>query len=288
MKTKYKVILLSLLTIASIALTVYFCMTRTVPIMEPKGLVSMKERELIITSALLMLIVVIPVFILTWIFAWKYREENTEAKHTPDWEHNNIAECCWWGVPLVIIIILGVLAWRTSHTLNPFRPITNDKKPVEIQAVALQWKWLFIYPEHGVATVNILQMPVHTPINFSISADAPMNSFWIPQLAGQIYAMPAMTSRLYIVANEKGEYEGRSSHFSGTGFSGMYFNTRVTSEEEFYRWIQSAKSSSKNLNYQEYEEHLVPPSSNDPPMTYTLAVPNLFQYILDKYSPSSH
>ncbi|MGE0198185.1 MAG: ubiquinol oxidase subunit II [Simkaniaceae bacterium] len=288
MKTKYKVILGILLTLAFIALTLYYGATRNVPILEPKGLIAAKERELIITSALLMLIVVIPVFILTWIFAWKYRDENKGSKHAPDWEHNSIAECCWWGVPLIIIIILGVLVWRTSHSLNPFQPITNDKKPIEIQAVALQWKWLFIYPEYDVATVNFVQFPEGTPINFVISADAPMNSFWIPQLAGQIYAMPAMRSKLYVLAHKTGDYEGRSSNFSGTGFSGMRFITRVSTEEDFMRWIESAQSSPQRLDFHRYNEQLVPPSSDDPVSVYTLTEANLFQQILDKYSPSSH
>ena len=287
MKTKYKVILLTLLVIAGVALTVYYSMTRTVPILEPKGLISMKEKELIITSTLLMLIVVIPVFILTWVFAWKYRAENKKAKHAPDWEHNNLAECLWWGIPLIIIVILSVITWRTSHTLNPYQPISTDKEPIEIQAVALEWKWLFIYPQHGVATINLVQIPKDVPVNFRISADAPMNSFWIPQLAGQIYAMPAMQTKLSILAHEIGDYEGMSSNFSGTGFSGMRFIARVSTEEEFAGWIEAARSSPQSLDFRQYNDQLVAPSSSDPVAIYSLSDPSLFDQIVDKYSPSS-
>ena len=288
MKPKYKVALLSMLFLAFVALGTYYAMTRSVPVLQPKGLISMKERELIITASLLMLIVVIPVFILTWVFAWKYREGSEKSKYTPDWEHNNVAECCWWGVPLVIIVILGVITWRTSHTLSPFRPIESDKKPIEIQAVALQWKWMFIYPKHGIATVNFVQFPEKTPIKFEITADAPMNSFWIPQLAGQIYAMPAMRTQLYLQAQETGDFDGSSSNFSGTGFAGMRFIARVSSEAEFYDWIESVKALPKRLDFSEYNKELVPPSSYDPVSLYTLSEPSLFDLILDKYSPSSH
>ena len=191
MKRAFKVIIISLLIIATGALTAYYISSHNIAVLEPKGMIGLKERELIITASLLMLIVVIPVLVLAIVFGWKYRE-GRDAKHTPDWEHNSIAECCWWGVPVVIIIILAVITWKTSHELNPFKPIQNGKKPIEIQAVALNWKWLFIYPEQQIATVNYVRFPDNTPINFEITADAPMNSFWIPQLGGQIYAMPAM------------------------------------------------------------------------------------------------
>jgi len=286
MKTKYKVILLILLFLGSVALTAFYVSTHSVPVLEPKGLISVMERELLITASLLMLIVVIPVFILTWVFAWKYRVGNEKSKHTPDWEHNTIAECCWWGIPLIIIIILAVITWKTSHTLNPFRPIESEKKPIEIQVVALEWKWLFIYPEYGIATVNFVQFPEKTPINFEITADAPMNSFWIPQLGGQIYAMPAMRMKLHLLANEIGDYKGSSANFSGKGFAGMRFVARASSPEDFHQWVQSVRSSSNHLNFENYNL-LVKPSSYDPVTTYVLMQEDLFEKILDKYTPSS-
>lgn len=191
-KKTFKIAILALLFLGIAAITVVYVKSNNIPVLEPKGMIGKEESDLIITSSLLMLIVVIPVLILTWVFAWKYRESNKKSRHDPNWEHNHIAECCWWGVPCVIIVVLAILTWESSHRLNPFKPIDTGVKPIEIQAVALDWKWLFIYPEQGIATVNFVQFPEKTPINFEITADAPMNSFWIPQLGGQIYAMPAM------------------------------------------------------------------------------------------------
>ena len=165
-----------------------------------------------------------------------------KAKHAPDWEHNYIAEYCWWGVPIVIIVILAVTTWKSSHDLNPFKPIESEKKPLAIQVVALHWKWLFIYPEQGIATVNFVQFPEKTPINFEITSDAPMNSFWIPQLGGQIYAMPAMRSKLHLIANEIGSFRGVSANISGKGFAGMTFTAKSSSEEDFDAWVQSGKT----------------------------------------------
>lgn len=283
---KFRIALLVLLFVGLAAALVLFLFTRDIPVLEPKGMIAAKERELIITAALLMLIVVIPVFIFTLYFGWKYRAEN-DAKHTPDWEHNSIAECCWWGVPLLIIVILSVITYKTSHDLNPFRPIHNGKKPVEIQAVALDWKWLFIYPEEGIATVNYVQFPEKTPINFSITADAPMNSFWIPQLSGQIYAMPAMRTELHLIADEVGTYRGCSSNISGKGFAGMTFQAVATSDQEFQGWVASVKGSGKVLGQAEYEK-LVQPSEYDPVSVYQLGDQKLFDRIIMKYMAPEH
>lgn len=283
MKAKYKGILAALVSLSLIALLIVFLCTRNVPLLEPKGLIGHKERNLILIAAALMLIVIIPVFIMTLIFACKYREGNSKAKYTPDWGHSYVAEAVWWGVPFVIILVLAIITWESSHSLNPFKPIESDQKPIEIQAVALEWKWLFIYPEHGVATVNEVQFPTNVPINFEITADAPMNSFWIPQLGGQIYAMPSMRSKLHLIADTEGQYWGRSSNFSGEGFAGMTFAAIASSEDEFDRWISKAKSS-KSLDYQNYQQ-LVVPSTNHPPTFYRLGDDDLFDQILMKYEP---
>ena len=282
MKKAYKIALLVLLFLGAAAYTVYYVRTNSVPVLEPKGMIGEKERDLIITSSLLMLIVVIPVFILTWVFAWIYREGNQKAKHHPDWEHNYIAEYCWWGVPVVIIAVLAVLTWKSSHELNPFKPIDSSKKPLVIQAVALQWKWLFIYPEQGIATVNYVQFPEKTPLNFEITADAPMNSFWIPQLGGQIYAMPAMRSKLHLIANEQGSFRGCSANISGTGFAGMVFTAVSSSEEDFDQWVLKVKESPKNLTLSEYQL-LEAPSEYAPAAYFGVAEPGLFDQIMMKY-----
>jgi cytochrome o ubiquinol oxidase subunit II len=282
MKKSFKVALITLLFLVACAFTAMYISSHNIPVLDPKGMIGEKERDLIITASLLMLIVVIPVFILTWAFAWIYREGNVKAKHHPDWEHNYIAEYCWWGVPIFIIAILAVITWKSSHALNPFKPIETGKKPLTIQAVALEWKWLFIYPEQGIAAINFVQFPEKTPIHFEITSDAPMNSFWIPQLGGQIYAMPAMRSKLHLIAREPGNFRGCSANISGTGFAGMKFTAQSSSEEDFNQWVQTVKQSPKSLNLGEYQ-HLLNPSEYDPVAYYVLTQEDLFDQILMKY-----
>jgi len=282
MKKIFKYVIVTLLILGAALASYYYIKNNNIAVLEPKGMIAQKESDLILTSSLLMLIVVVPVLLLAWFFAWRYRESNQKAKHTPDWEHNTIAEVCWWGVPLVIISVLAVITWRSSHDLNPFTPITSDKKPVTIQVVALQWKWLFIYPEQGVATINYIQIPEKTPINFEITADAPMNSFWIPQLGGQIYAMPAMRTKLHLIADSIGTFKGVSSNISGTGFAGMTFVVNATTEADFAKWVGGSQSSSKHMNMDEYNE-LVKPSEYNPVATYQLSDSDLFDQILMKY-----
>lgn len=284
MKKTFKIALIALLCLGAIAFTTHYIFTHDIIVLNPKGMIGVKESDLIVTASLLMLIVVIPVFILTWAFAWKYREGNTKSRHDPDWEHNYIAEYCWWGVPLVIIIILGVITWKSSFELNPFKPLESDVKPIKIQVVALQWKWLFIYPEQGIAAVNFVQFPEKTPVNFEITADAPMNSFWIPQLGGQIYAMPAMRTKLHLIADEVGSYRGLSANISGKGFAGMTFTAKASSEADFEQWVDDVKSSGNNLKFADYEK-LVEPSEYNPVAYYSLGDRNLFDQIMQKYEP---
>ncbi|MBY0529762.1 MAG: ubiquinol oxidase subunit II [Rhabdochlamydiaceae bacterium] len=282
MKKSTKITLLILIFLGLAALTVWYVATHNLAVLDPQGMIGEKERDLIITASLLMLIVVVPVFVLTWAFAWKYREENKNAKHTPDWEHNYIAEYCWWGVPVIIIVILGILTWKSSHELNPFTPIESENKPIVVQAISLEWKWLFLYPELGIATINFLQFPEKTPINFEITSDAPMNSFWIPALGGQIYAMPAMRSKLHLIANKCGSYRGASSNISGDGFAGMTFTAKSCSNEEFDQWVKEVKQSPKQLNLNTYNK-LLEPSQYDPVAYFVLDQNDLFDQILMKY-----
>lgn len=287
MKTVFKVTLLIAFLLVAGGLFVWFINTHDIAVLNPKGMIGEKESDLIITASLLMLIIVVPVLILTGFFAWRYREENVKAKHAPDWEHNYIAEYCWWGIPFVIIVILAVITWKSSYELNPFKPLETDKKPVTIQVVALQWKWLFLYPEQGIATINFVQFPEKTPINFEITSDAPMNSFWIPQLGGQIYAMPAMRSKLHLIASEAGNFRGVSANISGTGFAGMVFTAKASSEREFNQWIQSIKQGKKPLMWDGYNQ-LVEPSEYVPPASYVLMQPDLFDRVLMKYTQSGY
>jgi len=282
MAKKFKIALIVLVLIGVSALITLFFVTHPVAVLDPKGMIAIKQRRLIITACLLMLIVVIPVLLMTWIFAWKYRASNKNAKYTPEWSHSYIAEVFWWGIPLVIVVFLAIITWTSSHALDPFKPIDRDKKPLKVQVVALQWKWLFIYPEQGVASINFMQLPEKTPIYFEITADAPMNSFWIPQLGGQMYAMPAMRSKLHLIADEKGTYKGLSSNISGTGFAGMTFVAKVTTEEDFNSWVSSVKQASSPLNFELYRD-IAKPSSYNPVATYVLNQNDLFDQIVMKY-----
>lgn len=251
-------------------------------VLNPAGEVASQQRELMIIATLLMLIVVVPVFFMTFFFAWRYRESNTKAKYRPDWSHNALAEFTWWTVPLIIISILGVIIWRSSHALDPYKPLEQTKEPITVQVVALDWKWLFIYPDHNVATVNYLQIPEKTPINFEITAEAPMNSFWIPQLGGQVYAMAGMETKLHLIADKTGEYQGSSANLSGSGFSGMNFKAIATSESDFRKWVGSAQLSPERLTMESYRQ-LAKPSKDNPPATYLLEQKDLHDKIMDKY-----
>lgn len=251
-------------------------------VFNPKGMIALAEMNLIIKTTLLMLIVVIPVFILLAFFAWRYRATNTKAKYTPDWHSNKILEIIWWTIPIIIISIIAVITWISSHELDPYKPIASNVPPITIQVVALDWKWLFIYPEQNIATVNFVQFPVGTPVNFKITGDAPMNSFWIPQLAGQIYAMAGMDTKLHLIANEAGEYKGVSANYSGFGFSGMKFITKVTSQEEFNKWVQTARQSPVALSQVEYS-NLAQKSRNNPVAYYSSVEEGLYGKIIMKY-----
>lgn len=189
----------------------------------PEGQVGIEQKNLILIATGLMLLVVIPVIIMTLAFAWKYRASNKAATYTPDWSHSTKIEAAVWIIPILIIIALGYVTYHSTHKLDPYRPLDSDVKPVQIDVVALDWKWLFIYPEQGIATVNKIVFPANTPVNFRVTSDAVMNSFFIPGLGGQIYAMAGMTTKLHLIANENDEFDGISANYSGAGFTGMKF-----------------------------------------------------------------
>jgi cytochrome o ubiquinol oxidase subunit 2 len=248
----------------------------------PKGQIALKERNLLFIIQALMLLVIIPVYILTFIFSWKYSAQNPKGKYDPDLVDSYLAECIWWGIPLVMTLIVASLTWVKTYELDPYKPIESTNKPITIQVVALQWKWLFIYPEEKVASINFIQFPKDTPIHFEITADAPMNSFWIPSLGSQIYAMPKMKTELYLMADEVGDFRGSSANISGEGFAGMHFITRASSEEDYQKWLKSAKQSPKMLNLQAYDQ-LAAPSKDHPAEVYQLIADSLFDDIMMKY-----
>lgn len=248
----------------------------------PKGLIALEERNLLFIIQAIMLLVIVPVYVLTFIFSWRYRAGNSKATYDPDLVDSKLLEYVWWGFPTVMTLIISVLTWYKTYELDPYKPLQSDKKPLTIQVVALQWKWLFIYPEEQIATVNYFQIPEKTPLQFEITADAPMNSFWIPSLGGQIYAMPAMRTKLYLIADAVGEFRGSSANISGEGFSGMHFIAKATSDEDYKKWVELAKNSSLTLDKQTYDQ-LSAPSKNNPVGIYKLKEQNLFNQIIMKY-----
>ena len=253
-----------------------------IAILFPKGEIGVKQRDLLFIVQAIMLLVIIPVFICTFVFSWKYRAGNPKEEYDPDLIDNIFLEFVWWGVPFVIVVIISLLTWYKTYELDPYKPIKSDKKEMVIQVVALQWKWLFIYPEEKIATVNFLQFPKDRPLHFEITADAPMNSFWIPELGGQIYAMSKMKTELYLIANEVGDFKGYSANISGEGFSGMHFIARASSEEEYVKWVESVQKSDNKMQWQSYSK-LALPSRNQPVITYQLTDYQLFDKILNKY-----
>ena len=251
-------------------------------ILNPMGEVASQEKNLIITAVCLMLIVIIPAIVMTLIFAYKYRASNKKSKYQPNWEHNTALEVVWWTIPCVIIAFLATITWITTHKLDPYRKLDSTAKPIEIQVVALDWKWLFIYPEQNIATINFIQFPINVPVNFSITADAPMNSFAIPQLGGQIYAMQGMTTKLHLISENLGEFNGFSSNYSGEGFSGMKFVAKATSQDEFNAWVSSTKKLQNNLDMAQYNK-IIAPSKNNKVEYFSAVQPNLFGDILGKF-----
>jgi cytochrome o ubiquinol oxidase subunit 2 len=250
--------------------------------LNPKGMIAIDEKNIMIISVLLMLIVVIPVIFLSLYFAYRYRENNFNAVYTPNWSHSTLLEIVCWTVPLLIIIVLGTITWTSSHRLDPYKAIAEKEKTITIQAIALEWKWLFIYPEQQIASVNYVQFPVNTPIEFLITSEGPMNSFHLPQIAGQIYAMSGMQTKLNLIADTLGDYRGMSSNFSGNGFSGMTFTAHVGTQEEFNTWVKSTKHSAHPLTVSSYET-LIKPSENSPIQLFSSVPADLFETVMMKY-----
>lgn len=251
-------------------------------LLNPKGQVGIDERNLILLAFALMLTVVIPVIVMALLFAWRYRASNRNATYAPEWAHSTKIEAVVWGVPLLIIAVLGYVTYVSTHHLDPYRPLDSDVKPVRIQVVALDWKWLFIYPDQGIATVNKIVFPAHTPVAFEITSDAVMNSFFIPALGGQIYAMAGMQTKLHLIANQEGDFQGISANYSGAGFTGMSFQAQATTQAAFDSWVNEVKNSPKKLDSAEYTA-LAKPSEKNPVALYASVPPNLFHTIIDKY-----
>ena len=257
-------------------------------VMNPMGDVAVQQKNLVIIATVLMLLIVVPVIALVGVFAWRYRAANTEARYDPEWDHSTQLELVIWAAPLLIIICLGAVTWTGSHLLDPYRPIDRvapgrgiaaNTKPLEVQVVALDWKWLFIYPEYGFATVNEVAAPVDRPIAFRLTSSSVMNAFYIPTLAGMVYTMPSMETKLHAVINKAGDYEGFSSNYSGAGFSHMRFRFYGMTDAGFAAWVARNKAAAATLDRSRYEV-LSQPTEKVPVLRFGRIDPGLFNAIV--------
>lgn len=247
--------------------------------LNPKGLIAAQELKIMLISLILMLLVVVPVIILSFVFAYRYRESNKAANYQPEWSHSLILEIIWWGIPCLIISVLAFITFKTTHSLDPFKPL-SEKKPLTIQVLALQWKWLFIYPEQNIATVNYLQFPANVPVKFEITSNGPMNSFLIPELGGQIYAMAGMKTQLHLQADKPGNYRGFSANFSGKDFASMNFIAHASTQKEFDYWVNTVKLSQHALTLEAYNEIALPSVTTT--AEYSSINKNIFKFVVMK------
>lgn len=253
---------------------------------QPKGEIAEQQSNLIVLSFLIMMIVVVPVIFMTIWFPIRYRKnrkDTEKAKYTPNWEHSNKVEFWVWSIPCAIIVWLGIITYQTSFSLDPRKPIESENPTMRVHVVALDWKWLFIYPEEGIAAVNELTIPVNTPVEFLITSDTVMNSFSIPSLGSMIYAMAGMENQLHLIGEELGTYRGYSANYSGFGFSGMKFDTHVVEKTNFDQWINKVKESTDTLTPARFNE-LAKKTKDHPIEYFGSASPLTFNYLVEKYT----
>ncbi|MBC5782025.1 ubiquinol oxidase subunit II [Ramlibacter sp. USB13] len=259
-------------------------------VMKPHGDIAVQQAQLIVTSTFLMLLIIVPVIALTLFFAYKYRQSNTKATYTPDWDHSTKLELVIWGVPLLIIIALGAITWISTHKLDPFRPLDRidaqrpvpaGTQPLVVNVVAMDWKWLFLYPEQGIATVNELALPVDRPVEFRMTASTVMNTFYVPAMAGMVYAMPGMQTKLNAVMNKTGTYEGLSANYSGAGFSDMRFKVLSLTDGDFEAWVANNQKGGEVLGRASYLQ-LEKPSHKDPVRRYAKVEDGLYEAVLNR------
>jgi cytochrome o ubiquinol oxidase subunit 2 len=249
--------------------------------LDPQGPIASAERLLLFNATAIMLVVVVPVILATLGFAWWYRASNARASRAWDEAYEGRIEFVTWSIPALIVILLGGVMWIGSHQLDPRAPIPADAKPLRVDVVALDWKWLFIYPDQGVAAVNQLVVPAGTPVDFRLTSATVMNSFFVPQLGSQIYTMGGMTTHLNLLAAEPGEYPGFSANFSGDGFAEMRFIAKAVPAGDFDAWVTQARGIGSALDDAAYAA-LAKPSEAVPPMTYRSVEPNLFEHIIEQ------
>ncbi len=248
-------------------------------VLDPHGPIGAAERSILFDSLAIMLTIVIPVIVATLGVAWWFRASNTRARYLPTWAYSGRIEIVIWAIPAMVVLLLGGIAWIGSHELDPARPIPSNTPAIEVDVVALDWKWLFLYPEQGVASVNRLVVPAGTPVSLRITSATVMNSFFVPQLGSQIYAMAGMTTQLNLLADRAGQYPGLSAQFSGDGFSGMRFVVDAVPQDQFAAWAAGARKAGAPLDAESYAA-LYRPSKYVPPRTYSAIDPGLFDKIV--------
>ena len=274
-----------LVPLTAVALALGGCST---VVMDPAGDVARQESHLILWATGLMLLIILPVMALTVVFAWRYRATNDTAEYEPDWDHSTGLELVIWATPLMIVIALGALTWVGTHTLDPYRPLARvaagkplakTARPLEVQVVSLDWKWLFIYPEQGIATVNELVLPVDRPVKFRMTSSSVMNTFWVPSMAGMIYTMAGMETVLHGVLNRPGRYEGLSGNYSGAGFSDMRFWTHAVPDARFEQWVAGVRRQPRRLDAANYLR-LELPSEKVRPIGFGGVDPKLYDRVV--------
>src|SRR5262245_4160564 len=252
-------------------------------VLYPKVPIAASQRLIIFNSTAIMLAIVIPTILATLGIAYWFRSSNTRATYLPNFEYSGRLELLVWSIPIMTVILVGGVTWISSYDIDPPKPIASTEKPIRIQVVALAWKWLFIYPDHRIAAVNQLTIPVGTPISFELTSSGVMNSFFVPQLGGQIYTMAGMVTRLNLQADHAGRFRGMSSNYSGAGFSDMVFNVDAVPADKFAQWVAATRTTGPTLDAQSYAE-LAKPSQAVTPFTYRAVAPDLFNGILSNVS----
>ncbi len=280
-------LLIFLLLIDLMLLIVLLLHGNNVALFNSKGLIARQQHGLMIYTAGILLTIAIPSVFLVYFTAWKYRESNTHASYNPNKRHGKWFNFSAWAIPTVFMLVLASMMWPATHKLQPRKAIAADTKPLTIQVISMRWKWLFIYPDQDIATVNFVQIPVNTPVQFELTADeAPMSSFWIPNLGGQLYSMTSHVNRLNLIADTPGDYPGSSAEINGAGFSGMKFTARASSAQDFELWVQAVKQSPNVLDAATYERVLAP-SENNPATFYSAFESDLYDKVILKYEGPS-
>jgi len=253
-------------------------------VLDPHGPVGAAQRTILLNALAIMLAIVVPTILAILGFAWWFRASNARARYFPDWAYSGRIELVVWSIPILVVLFLSGVIWIGSYELDPARPLNSNVKPLNVQVVSLDWKWLFIYPDQGVATVNELVVPARTPLHFRLTSSSVMTAFFVPQLGSMIYAMNGTTTQLHLQADQEGDFYGRASHFSGDGFPGMQFTLRAVSNDAFDAWVRRAQDAGAVLDQASYTG-LAKPSANMPPATYRLAETDLFQQVATRALP---